>query len=87
MTKFLKINLKKQVKPITYFRTKVAKRITINLVMLPLKEQEEGVVFQILIFQGLFPISLVQTFLMIFLKVLVEEGDNKEDLRLLEEKI
>ena len=57
---------------------------TINLVTQLLKAQEEEVVFQILIFQALFQIFLVQIFLMIFLKVLEERGEEAgEDLQVL----
>ena len=58
------------------FQIKNEELITINLVTQLLKERVEEVVFQILIFQVFFQIFLVQTqtLLMIFLKVLEEQG-------------
>ena len=52
------------------------------------REVEPEEVFQILIFQVLFPIFLVQIFLMIFLKALEEaEAEVEEDHQVLEAQI
>ena len=60
----------------------------INLVMQPLKEEEEEEVFQILIFRVPFQIYLVQIFLMTFLMDLEEqEVEAEEDLQILEVQI
>ena len=61
------------------------KLLSLDLVMLSLKDQEEEVVFLTLIFQALFLTFLVQIFLMTFLKVLVGQGEEaEEDPRILE---
>ena len=87
-TKLLKQNLKKPAKLIMCFPTRREERIMINLVMLLLKDLEEGEDFKILIFLELFQIFLDQIYLMIFLKVLVElEEKDEEDHLILEVQI
>ena len=70
-----------------FFLIKDEELITTNLAMQLLKERVEEVVFQILIFQVHFLIFLDQIFLMIFLKALVEQEGEEEDLLILEEQI
>ena len=60
----------------------------ISLAMPLLKEQEEEEDFKILIFLELFQIYLVQIYLMIFMKALVELGEeDEEDHLILEAQI
>ena len=76
---------KKQAKPTMSFLIKSEEIIMISLVMQHLKELEEEEDFQILIFQALFQIFLVQIFLIIFLKVL--EDQEEEDRLTLEGRL
>ena len=66
-----------------FFLIKAEEQITINLDMLLLKAQVVEVAFLTLIFLVLFLIFLVPIYLMIFLKVLEELGE-EEDLQILE---
>ena len=76
-------NLKKQAKLITCYLTKNEDKITINLVMQPLKVVGE-VVLQTLILLMLFPTYLVQIFLMISLVILeeVERGVDEDNQKI-----
>ena len=82
-----KKSLKKLTKLIKYCLIQIKEQSMISLVMRPLKERAEEVDFQILIFQTFFQIFLVRTLLMIFLKVLVEQEEEEEDIQIIEVQI
>ena len=83
MTKLLKINLKKLVKPMASFLIKKKNKTMIILVMLRLKAVVVDKVEALVVLEG----QIFQIFLKIFLEILVEEEDQEIEAPITEVRI